>query len=77
MDEQTATLILNMYAGSLAAQVVIACDKARVKVTGRRIAAVLDKLLPANTPQALGRDALLALVEDQVLRIQSSVSAAR
>jgi hypothetical protein len=42
MDEDaTATMITNMYAGSLAAQVTVVCDRARVKATGRRIEASL------------------------------------
>ena len=72
-DETTAWMIVNMYAGSLAAQVVVACDKARVRVTGRRIADALAVLVPPGAPAGMpGFDGLQQIVEEQVAAILSA-----
>ncbi|BBD37474.1 hypothetical protein Amn_23540 [Aminobacter sp. Y103A] len=76
-DEVSATMITNMYAGSLAAQVIQACEKARVKVTGRRIEAALRLLVPEGAADSPAFHALLPLVESQVARIQAAAGLLR
>lgn len=54
-----------------ATQVLTICDRARVRVSGRRIAAVLQQLLGPQSPDAAGFDAAAELVEREIARLQS------
>lgn len=76
-DETTANMVVNMYAGSLAAQVMMACDRARVRATNRRIEAALRWLVPEGAPDSVGFAELLPLVERQVAAIQSASAGLR
>jgi len=75
-DEQTAWMITNMYAASIATQVVIACNKARVKVTGRRIEAAM-RVLVREAPNDAQFDGLLSIVEEHIARIEAASTSLR